>query len=202
MRWARWIFRLLIALLIGGFLQYTLPGRDVVRIVETTEIRQDFSAFNRIFYTSGDSGAGTNLEQRDIRFIRTIRPDGSPSVYRNEDTGLFGWPPYFKTDSEDLQTEAVALTGDGEDPQWVMVTHYGWRSNTFSIYPNAVSIRAVDGPEVSIFPWLNIVILSLLAAIVFTIWRMWENFEDRVIDPIVDVVLVRWAKLKDRFRRS
>jgi hypothetical protein len=51
---------------------------------------------------------------------------------------------------------------------------------------------------VSLFPWLNIVILTLLAALLFVLWRLWERFEDRVIDPVVDGVMVRWAKLKDR----
>lgn len=202
MKWARRIFLLLVVLLIGAALHYTLPGRDIVRVSETTEIRISFSAFNRMFYTSGDSGGGTNLEERDIRFIRTILPDGSPSVYRNEDTGLFGWPPYFKTDSEDLQTEAGALMSAADDPQWVLITHYGWRSNALSIYPNAVSIRGVDGPDDKPFPWSNIIILLALALAIFALWRMWERFEDRVIDPIVDAFIVRWAKLKDRFRRS
>lgn len=199
MRWARWIFLLLIATLVGSFLHYTLPQRDIVRISETTEIRIDFSAYNRIFYTSGDSGGGSDVDQRDIRFIRTIRVDGSPSVYRNEDTGLFGWPPYFKTDSEDMQTRAGALASTEDDPQWVLVTHYGWRSNALSIYPNVIGLRAVDGPDDKPFPWLNIVILGLLLLAVYALWRLWERFEDRVIDPTVDWVLVRWAKLKDRF---
>jgi uncharacterized protein DUF1523 len=79
----------------------------------------------------------------------------------------------------------------------VLITHYGWRSNALSIYPNAVSIRAVDGPEDKPFPWSSIIILVLLGAAIFALWRLWERFEDRVIDPTVDWVLVRWAKLKD-----
>ena len=67
-----------------------------------------------------------------------------------------------------------------------------------SVYPNAVSIRPVDGPEDKPFPWSNIIIMVLLAAAVFGLWRLWERFEDRVIDPVVDWILVRWAKLKDR----
>ncbi len=198
MRWARWIILLLIAAIIGAFLHYTLPQRDVVRIVETTEVRQSFSWRNRMFFTGGDSGAEGNLEPRDIRFIRTIRENGAPSVYRNEDTGLFGWPPYFKTGSEDLQTEMSALVSNEEAPRWVVVTHYGWRSNWLSIYPNAVAVREVDGPDVSLLPWLNILILFGVVVLLLALWRLWERFEDRVIDPIVDWILVRWAKLKDR----
>lgn len=196
MRWARWIVLLLIALLIGGFLHYTLPQRDVVRITGTEVIRADVSGWTRIFYARSDTGNfdGSN---RDLRLINTTRPGGTVAVYRNEDTG-FGWPPYLKHDSSNLHAEASELTSTSGDPQWVVLTHYGWRAPILSIYPNAVSIRPVDSPGVSLFPWLNIVILILLAALVIFLWRLWERFEDRVIEPVVDGVLVRWAKLKDR----
>ncbi|TBX28713.1 MULTISPECIES: DUF1523 family protein [Nioella] len=196
MRWVRWIVLLLIALFIGGFLHYTLPGRDIVRITGTEIIRADLSGWNRMFYARSDTG-NTDGTNRDLRLINTTQPDGDVSVYRNEDTG-FGWPPYFKLDSSNLHAEAADLTSTSANPQWVMITHYGWRMPALSIYPNAVAIRAVDGPDASVFPWLNIVILVLLAAFLFFLWRLWERFEDRVIDPTVDWVLVRWAKLKDR----
>jgi hypothetical protein len=33
------------------------------------------------------------------------------------------------------------------------------------------------------FPWINIVILLGLVLVIFMAWRIWERFEDRVIDP-------------------
>lgn len=196
MRWARIIFIFLLVLLIGSFLHYTLPQRDIVRVVNTEVILTEMGGWNSVFYAQPDSGAAGTATSRDVRFINTERADGRIMVYRNEDTGVF-WPPYFKFDSQDLQTEATNLASPASDPQWVAVTHYGWRSNFFSVYPNAVSIRTVAGPDVSLFPWLNIVILLLIALILFMIWRIWERFEDRVIDPIVDRMSVRWAKVKD-----
>jgi hypothetical protein len=53
------------------------------------------------------------------------------------------------------------------------------------------------GPDVRLFPWLNIVILLGMVLVLFMAWRIWERFEDRVIDPILDGVAVRWAKMKD-----
>jgi hypothetical protein len=50
---------------------------------------------------------------------------------------------------------------------------------------------------VTLFPWLNIVILLGIVIVLFVAWRIWERFEDRVIDPVVDAVAVRWAKMKD-----
>jgi hypothetical protein len=195
MRWPRIIFLVIVALLIGAFLHYTLPQRDIVRINGTEIIRTDFSGWNRIFYAQGDSGSA-QVESRDLRLINTVQADGDVMVYRNEDTG-FGWPPYFKLDSADVQAEAANLVSTAESPRWVAVTHYGWRSRLLTTYPNAVGLREVAGPDVTLFPWLNIVILLVLAFILFMAWRIWERFEDRVIEPAADGVAVRWAKMKD-----
>ncbi len=195
MRWPRIVLLSLLALLTGGFLHYTLPQRDIVRITSTEIIRTDFSGLNRIFYAQGDSG-GAQVESRDLRLINTVQADGDVMVYRNEDTG-FGWPPYFKLDSADLQAEAANLVSTADNPNWVAVTHYGWRSRVLTTYPNAISMREVAGPEVTLIPWLSIVILAVLALAVFMAWRIWERFEDRVIEPAADRIAVRWAKMKD-----
>lgn len=197
MRWPRIIFISVLVLIFGAFLHYTLPQRDVVRIVNVESRLTEVGGLNGMFFAQRDSGDAQSTSMRDLRLISTIRPNGQPLVYRNEDTGVL-WPPYFKFDSEDLQTEAANLTSNEASPQWVAVTHYGWRSNLISIYPNAISIRPVEGPDVSLFPWLNIVILLGLAVLVFMAWRIWERFEDRVIDPIRDRLAVQWAKIKDR----
>ncbi|MBL4628071.1 MAG: DUF1523 family protein [Roseicyclus sp.] len=195
MRWLRVIVLLIVVLVLSGFAHYTLPQRDIVRITDTDVIRTDFSGMNRMFYAQGDSGSAETVN-RDLRIINTIRANGRDLVFRNEDTG-FGWPPYFKLDSADLHAEASRLAREAGD-QWFAITHYGWRSNVLSIYPNAISITPVAGPDVRLIPWLNIVILLVMAALAFMIWRIWERFEDRVITPIVDRAAVRWAKLKDR----
>jgi hypothetical protein len=197
MRWPRIIFIAVLVLIFGAFLHYTLPQRDVVRIVNVESRLTEVGGLNGMFFAQRDSGDAQSTTMRDLRLISTIRPNGQPLVYRNEDTGVL-WPPYFKFDSEDLQAEASNLTSNEASPQWVAITHYGWRSNLISIYPNAISIRPVEGPEVSLFPWLNIVILIGLAFLVFMAWRIWERFEDRVIDPIRDRLAVQWAKIKDR----
>ena len=198
MRWARIIFLLIVAAIFGAFLHYTLPQRDVVRIVDTQLQLTEISGWSAWFYAQSDSGAEGTSTQRDVRIISAVRPDNTPIDYRNEDTGIFGWPPYFKIDSQDLQTEAQDLRSTRDDPVWVAITHYGWRNNLLSSYPNALSITRVEGPDTRLFPWMPIVILLALAAVLFMIWRMWERFEDRVILPMVDAASVRWAKVKDR----
>lgn len=197
MRWPRIVILALLALIVGSILHYTLPQRDIARITGTEIIRQDFSGLNRIFYAQGDSG-NAQTDSRDLRLINSVLASGDVMVYRNEDTG-FGWPPYFKLDSADLHAEAANLVSTADDPGWVAITHYGWRSRLLTTYPNAVAITPVAGPDVSLFPWLNVVILLILALILFMAWRIWERFEDRVIDPLRDRSSVQWAKMKDRF---
>jgi hypothetical protein len=197
MRWPRIIFLSILLLLLGAFLHYTLPQRDIVRITETQLQLTEISGWSALFYAQSDSGAEGTSVQRDVRIISAVRPDNTPIDYRNEDTGLFGWPPYFKIDSQDVQTEAQDLRSTRDEPVWVAITHYGWRSNVFSSYPNALSIRRVDGPDVQLVPWVNIVILLGMVLVIFMAWRIWERFEDRVIEPFLDGVAVRWAKMKD-----
>lgn len=179
----KWGIRILLVLIVGLFLHYTLPQRDIVRIVDTGNRITQIGA-NWIFYSIEDTGTGAETNTtRDIRFIDAVYPDGSSvMVYRNEDTGWF-WPPYFKWDSSTLQAEATNLRSTNVAPQWVAVTHYGWRVPLVSAFPNAVSITPVDGPDVRLIPWINIILLSFLAFAVFMARRMWLQFRERMIDP-------------------
>ncbi|MES2913703.1 MAG: DUF1523 family protein [Pseudomonadota bacterium] len=180
----KWGLRILALVIVGLFLHYTLPQRDVVQIINTYNKNTPIGA-NWMFYSIEDTGTGveTTATVRDIRFIDAVYADGtSVMVYRNEDTGWF-WPPYFKWDSSTLQAEAQNLKSDKANPQWVAVTHYGWRLPIFSIFPNAVSITPVEGPEVTLIPWVNIIILSFLAFVIFMIRRMWLQFRERMVDP-------------------
>lgn len=186
MVYLKWGFRIALALVVFGFLHYTLPQHDVVRVADTYEKRIDFGE-NSIFWAAPDVGNAVGGGNRDVFFIQTIKPNGKPMVYRNEDTG-WGWPPYFKLDTSNLQAESADLKSDKDDPQWVSMTHYGWRNEFLSIYPNAVEVRAVDGPDVRIIPWVNIVILTVLALLLLMLRRMWLQFRERSIDPMLDDV--------------
>jgi hypothetical protein len=102
--------------------------------------------------------------------------------YRNEDTA-WGWPPYFKMDSSSTQTQAKDLISTSAAPIWVSITHYGWRSELITIFPNAVSIIPVDDENVRLIPWVNIILLTFLAFGVFMIRKMWLQFRERMVDP-------------------
>ena len=68
------------------------------------------------------------------------------------------------------------------------ITHYGWRNEFLSIFPNAVAIKPVAGPDVRLIPWFNIIVLTLLAALVWAIWVRWRRFRQRRIDPVIEDV--------------
>ena len=180
----KWGIRVVLVLIVGLFLHYTLPQRDVVQIINTYNKNTPIGG-NWMFYSIEDTGTGveTTATIRDIRFIDAVYPDGtSVMVYRNEDTGWF-WPPYFKWDSSTLQAEAQNLKSDKVAPKWVAITHYGWRMPIFSIFPNAVKVTPVDGPDVRLIPWLNIILLTFMAFAVFMISKMWLQFRERMVDP-------------------
>ncbi|WP_073142955.1 DUF1523 family protein [Litoreibacter ascidiaceicola] len=195
MRWVKYAVVLIFWLLVLSVLHYTMPQRDVVRVVGTFEQRIDYGE-NSWFWASGDSGSDVTGTNRDVLFIQTIRQNGKPMVYRNEDTG-WGWPPYFKFDTKNLQTEAADLISTKAAPQWAVLTHYGWRNEFYSIFPNAVGIRPTDDPDATLIPWLNIIILVILAGICLGIFRMLQWFKRSKIDPITDSVGETWDAVDD-----
>ncbi len=186
MGWVRWILVILFWAGVAAFLHYTLPQRDIVRITDTYESRIE-PGENPWFWTQTSAGPDGTVPPRDVFFLQTVRTNGSALVFRNEDTG-WGWPPFFKFDTATLQAEAADLRSTGADPVWVAVRHYGWRIELFTIYPNVLSVRPVDGPDVRLIPWGNIAILIGLAALFWAIWVRWTRFREARIDPTLEEV--------------
>ena len=212
---AGWLLKLLPFLVIAGFLHYYLPSKDVVRIVDTDVKRMDVTSGDRV--SEGD-GAQQPAASRDVRFINAAWPDGKPRVYRNEETG-WGFPWYFKFDSSNVQTKAQDLRSTKESPQWVVITHYGWRITVFSMFPNAVALERVDSPDYFPVPWFNIGFFTLLAIALVAAWIAWRGFvenrwrpfmaelalDDRFDNAANGIAQVwRWVKanLRDRMGRG
>ncbi len=200
MSYIRWTFRIVLLALLVGVLHYNLPDRDIVRIVNTEVRRVDFGT-NSFFWQTAGVGDAVNTQNRDVLFIEAIRPNGKSAVYRNEDTG-WGWPPYFKFDTANLQAQARDMVSGENTTKWVAVRHYGWRNTFLSIFPNALSIKPVAGPDVRLIPWFNIIFCTLLAIILITIWRLWRNFWHRRVDPMIDSVEHGADTAKGWFRRK
>ncbi|SNX68534.1 uncharacterized protein DUF1523 [Cereibacter ovatus] len=200
MRYLKWTLPALVALLVGAFLHYTLPQTDIVRIVGTNTQRMDLGE-NSWFFASPDAGTNAaSSSSRDVKFIQAIFPDGKTMVYRNEDTG-WGWPPYFKVNSFDVQAMATDLTSTGADPRWVAVTHYGWRNQLFTIFPNAVKLEQVDGPDATVMPWFNILFFLTLGLLVWLGYKMWAQFRERTIDPALEDLGDAWDAQSDLARK-
>jgi hypothetical protein len=76
----------------------------------------------------------------------------------------------------------------------VVITHYGWRIRILSVFPNAVSIRAIEVPEgqnpedYRPFPWVNLIIFAALIVGIVFIRAMWRQFRERTVDPLADRV--------------
>ena len=167
---------------------YTLPQHDIVRITGTDIIRRDFGGFNQIFYADNQNGDET-VQSRDLRLISAVRTDGSVSVYRNEDTG-WGWPPYFKFGTSNIQAQATDLisTKNAETMTWVLLRHYGWRSELLSIYPNVVRMRVIEDPEIRVIPWQNILTLIGCFGVFWMIRVRWLRFWVARVDPMLEDV--------------
>ncbi|MGM0742476.1 MAG: DUF1523 family protein [Pseudomonadota bacterium] len=183
MVYVKWGFWGLFWLLVAAFLHYTLPQHDIGRITDTYEKRVD-PGDNALFWSNADTGEDITGTNRDVFFIQTFRTNDRPMIYRNEDTG-WGWPPYFKFDTSNLQAEASDLISkkNAANPQWVIITHYGWRNEFLSIYPNAVSVKAASGPDQRIIPWFNIILLTVLAAFAWGVRVRWKRFRANRLDP-------------------
>ena len=201
MQLIKWVLILVFWTFVAGFLHYTLPQKDIVWVQGTEIIRQDFSGANRIFYAQADSSNDETTVNRDLRLINTTRENGRVQVYRNEDTG-FGWPPYFKLDSSNLQAEAQGAVSSKAEPDWYLMTHYGWRNEWLTIYPNAISLKPISGPDVGKpIPWVNILILTLLAAVFWAVWVRWRRFRMARIDPTLEAIEDNVAEQSGAFRR-
>lgn len=198
MRIVKWTLILLVVFSLGGVMHYTLPRHDVVRIVGV-ETRLETLGFNRIFYSAAPTGTGESAS-RDVRFIETLRPDRGERVYRNEDTG-WGWPPYFKLDSSDMQARARDLVSTSDSPRWVRITYYGIRSNLLSAYPNVLRVRLVDGPEVSTLPITRIIGFVLLGVLGLWLYVRLRRLRERTIEPFFEDVGDRRDAARGGLRR-
>lgn len=176
MSYVKWGFLALIVVLIAAFFHYHLPQRDVVRIVDTDVTRMDVG-------TDTDG----NQITRDVRFIYTQYAEGGGMEYRNEDTG-WGFPFYFKFDSAELANSAADAKSTGAEPRWVVLRHYGWRIPMLDMFPNALSMRAADGPDEGLIPWFNIFFIGLLVILILVLRRIVIILRKRHVDPVLEEI--------------
>jgi hypothetical protein len=144
------------------------------------------------------------LPQHDIARItdtevRRIDPGENRWFWASADVGSDGSLP--NRDVFFIQAEAADLRSTSAAPQWVVIKHYGWRNEFLTIFPNAISVRPVDGPDVRIIPWINIVILTTLAALFWAIYVRWRRFRIARIDPVLEDVEEGFESVGDGIAR-
>lgn len=173
MVYLRWTIGLILLGATIIFLHYSLPDREIVRIVGTEVVRIDV-----------EQPDGSTVVQ-DQRQINGELPNGKPFVFRNEDTD-WAWPPYLKFDSANLQAEAQSKAQGSDAGRWVIVRHYGWRIPWLSMFPNALSITDATGPDQKLIPWFNIVLIGFLTLFVLLVWRVLHLMFDRHVGPVIE----------------
>ena len=88
------------------------------------------------------------------------------------------------------------------------VRFYGWRFEPLSIFPNAVAVKQVDGPDHKVVNYFNIIFLIGFAILVYAAHRRIRRFRENRIDPVVEDFTDRFEAAGDamegrrgRFRR-
>lgn len=155
-------------LLVAAGLHFILPRQDVVQLTGVEVKRMD---------AQGVINAKNPAEgpTRDVYFINAQDLDSKePRVFRNEDTG-WGFPPYFKFDSADIQAKAQNLAK--ADSNLVLIRYYGWRSHMFSMFPNITDLATTTSRDEPL-PWFNLVFFALLFGIFgWTGWKIGSWFK-------------------------
>lgn len=164
----------LLLVLLGLFIEYSLPQHRVVHVSGHEVKRMDM---NGNIVDASKAVAAT----RDVYFINTADIDsGEVHVYRNEDT-RFGFPFYMKFDSPEVLARAQTLAKDPN--QLALVTYYGWRIKVLDEFPNAVDIQPWDSREEP-FPIFNTVFLIVLGLIVLILlWKLRQFRQRRAARP-------------------
>lgn len=199
MRVAKLILIALVVVTLGAVIHYSLPRHEVVRVVGV-DTRLESFGWNRFFFAAAPSGMAAS-DTRDVRYVEAVRPNGRERVFRNEDTG-WGWPPYFKLNAADMQARARDLVSTGAEPRWIAVSYYGIRSQVFSIYPNILRVREVEGPEVMIVPWTRIIAFVLLGSLALWLYVRLRRLRQQRIEPFVDRVVERKRAARGRIARA
>ena len=174
LRLGPWLLSAVPILVVAAFLHYYLPSNDVVRIVGSEVTREDTTRGGQ--KVEGAAESDRNVVTRDVRKIHAVWPNGQPRVYRNEDTD-WSFPWYFKWDTSDVQAKASNFESEESDPVWVNVRHYGWRVPMFSMYPNAIDITRVSGPNDQPTPYARIFFGIVGIAVFAALWVLWRRLK-------------------------
>ncbi|MEL6575445.1 MAG: DUF1523 family protein, partial [Pseudomonadota bacterium] len=75
-------------------------------------------------------------------------------------------------------------TSTRANPEWYLITHYGWRVTFMSWFPNAISIREASGPDEPVPWWPNVLIVAAIVTVLLVIRRVVLILVGRFVDPV------------------
>jgi len=82
--------------------------------------------------------------------------------------------------SKDVGTQTGTTTRD------VRFINAQYENPLISLYPNAYKMKEVEGPNVRLIPWFNIIFLIVVFLIAFAIWRRVDRWKDKNVDPYLE----------------
>lgn len=156
----RWLKRSLFFILVGIvtiWLDFSLPNGRIVHVVGTDVKRMSKTV------------DGKELT-RDVYFVSADNiSDGQTYVYRNEDAWLY----LFKVNSADIQGRAHSLV-QSQDKTPALLRYYGYRLQLFSVFPNILTLEAVDGGHQYV-PYLRYLAFTLWGFVSFFVGFRWRH---------------------------
>jgi len=178
MAYAKWGFYAVLLTAVAALLHYSLPNREIVYITG-----QEVKRMDQVVETAD----GRDVASRDVNFIYTVDREGRERAYRNEDTD-FGWPPYFKFDTATISAKAENAISTKANPEWMVITSYGWRLEIFSMFENVVGLRPAQSRDEPLYPWFNGIVIALLAIGFLALRRFVLMVYRERVEPMIDHV--------------
>jgi len=190
--YVKWGAYATLALAVALLLHYSLPHRRIVYVTGQEVKRMD---------TTVTTASGEQVTSRDVNFIYAVDRDGRERAYRNEDTD-FGWPPYFKFDTARVSAKAENAISNRDNPEWVVLTAYGWRLEMFSMFENVVDLRPAESRDETLYPWFNAIVIAALLAGLLGLRRLAQIVYRNRIEPVIDHVDREWDETAGWWRRQ
>jgi hypothetical protein len=152
---------LLFALAGSCTLHYYLPRKELVTVTEVSSKRAEGIPVER--------DRADDSRPLDIYYIFVVDEAGDSRVFSNVNTA-WGFPPYFKFDSADMQAKAASLAG-----KRVVIRYYGMRVQILNLFPNITSLQPGDESS-SLISWVRLSVFGLGLFILILIFPRYLSF--------------------------
>jgi hypothetical protein len=140
------IFFAVFTLAVSCILHYYLPRKELVTLTGIDSKRAEAIPVER--------DRADDNRPLDIYYIFVLDEGSNSRVFSNVNTA-WGFPPYFKFDSADMQSKAASLAG-----RQVVIRYYGLRVQILNLFPNITSLEPGDESS-SLVSWVRLSVFGL-----------------------------------------